>query len=148
MIDKTDENWLRAAVVHCPSCNAKLFRVDHSPFYDCWLLYCDCCPTAVEISYYDSRIASLRSQLNEDFDGGKLLEGIEKGLNLCTCGGSFRVTSPRRCFQCATIVLNESGADLSPYTGCENEDRDPTAEEQARYEAFEERFVRKSNLWR
>jgi hypothetical protein len=34
-------------------CHEQLYRVDHSPFYDCYFLYCDHCPMLADISFYD-----------------------------------------------------------------------------------------------
>ena len=34
MSDDSDDNWLNAAVINCPSCAEKLFRVDHSQRHD------------------------------------------------------------------------------------------------------------------
>jgi hypothetical protein len=43
-----DDNWLDAAVIVCPGCGMRLFRVIHSPFCDDHRLYRDRCPRAIE----------------------------------------------------------------------------------------------------
>lgn len=39
--DAADDNWFNANVFPCPHCGAQLFRVDRSPMYDAYHLYCD-----------------------------------------------------------------------------------------------------------
>ena len=48
---EADDNWLDAEVV--AGCDERLFAVVHSPMCDDHRLYCDQCPRAIEVSYYD-----------------------------------------------------------------------------------------------
>ena len=48
-----EDDWLNGRPIVCTSCGYQLYRVDHSPFDDGWLLYCDCCPRRVDVSFYD-----------------------------------------------------------------------------------------------
>jgi hypothetical protein len=148
-----EEGWLRPRVIACPQCATRLFRVDHSPFDDAYLLYCDRCPRAAEVSFYDPGMDRVRRELTRENipDPGyeALMRGIEARLLPCSCGGRFRHDASRRCFHCgAEVVTGEPGVDLSPYTGCEDQqDRDPTDEEQAVYDRFVAEFIRKEGHW-
>ena len=148
-----EEKWLRPRVIACPQCATRLFCVDHSPFDDAYLLYCDRCARAAEVSFYDSGMVAVRNELKRQGTPSPnheaLMRGIEGRLLLCSCGGCFRHDASRRCFRCgAEVVTGEPGVDLSPYTGCEDQqDRDPTAEEQAVYDRFVAEFIRKVGLW-
>ncbi|MDA0587679.1 MAG: hypothetical protein O2820_05300 [Planctomycetota bacterium] len=146
MSDDSDDNWLNASVINCPSCAEKLFRVDHSSFYDEWHLPCGACAKWAEVSSCDPRAAELRSNVGNEFE--HLIAAIEESLKPCTCGGRFNHAAARRCFKCGSVVVAELGVDVSIYTGCENEDRDPTDEEQSRFDRFEAEFARRTNLWR
>lgn len=144
MSDSTD--WLEPRVISCPSCTVKSYAVERSPFYNAWHLYCDQCAASVEVSYYNAHVKELRSQVPEN-DSQALLNLIEKGLASCDCGGKFKFNSPRRCFQCQTVLVDEPNIDVSIYTGCEDENREPEKEEQKLFDEYEKNFVRRSDLW-
>ena len=149
MSDNSD-NWLRTKVLDCQSCGARLFRVDHSPFCDDYRLYCDSCPQAIEISFYDKALDAIQKGLPSGHDRIQLMQAIEPRLRPCSCGGHFKDHSPRRCFSCKSIVIAEdaAGVDLSPYTGVEDQDREPTETEQRQFDAYLREFVHHDeDLW-
>jgi hypothetical protein len=143
----SDDNWLDAAVIACPGCKVRLFRVIHSPFCVDYRLYCERCPRAIEISYYDTVYSKLLNALGEGQTREQIMAAMEPLLKPCKCGGHFRDTAPRHCFACGTAVPEAATHDLSPYTGCEDSGRDPTAEEQAVYDQFEAAFIGRENVW-
>ena len=106
MNSDSDDNWLAAARVECPTCSAALFRVNHSPYCDDWRLYCDSCPIAIEVSFYDGHVDDLRKQLPDHSD---LLNAIARDLVPCNCGGSFQYAAARRCFTCKSVVVTDAG---------------------------------------
>ncbi len=142
-----DDNWLVAEVVCCPGCGVRLFAVLHSPFCDDYRLYCDGCPKAVEVSFYDPVCVRAVDRLPAERTWEETMSAIEPLLRPCMCGGRFRGAAPRRCFRCGDGVPAASRKDLSPYTGCEDTGRDPTPEEQAAYDRFEAEFIRRERLW-
>jgi hypothetical protein len=142
-----DDNWLDAAVIACPSCGVRLFRVIHSPFCDDHRLYCDACPRAIEISYYDPNYVKVLNNLGQGHTREQIMATVEPLLKPCKCGGRYRDKSPRHCFSCWTVVPAAATHDLTPYIGCEDSDRDPTAAEQAEYEKFDAAFVGRTDLW-
>lgn len=142
-----DDNWLDAAVIECPACGMQLFRAIHSPFCDDDRLYCDRCPRAIEISYYDSNYGRILADLGPAYTREQIMAAVEPLLKSCVCGGRFRDKSPRRCFACGAIVPDAARHDLSPYIGCEDSDRDATAEEQAKYQKFETAFIGRGDVW-
>jgi hypothetical protein len=135
-----NDNWLEAEVIACPSCGMKLYAVVHSPFYDCDWLYCDNCPIAVEVNWYDPRFLNRFHEYSSD--------QIESTLNPCECGGRFRFDSPRHCFACGVEVPAASQKDLFPYTGCEDGRRSVTDADSAKFEQFESQFLRRHTIWR
>ena len=142
-----DDNWLEAEVVACPGCGEQLFAVLHSPMCDDHRLYCDRCPRAVEVSYYDPVLRREVDQLPAEHSWEQVMAAIEPLLRPCRCGGRFRGLAPRHCFRCGAEVPAAAGKDLSPYTGCEDADRDPTPEEQAAFDRFEAEYIRRKRLW-
>jgi hypothetical protein len=142
-----DDNWLDAAVIICPGCGTRLFRVIHSPFCDDHRLYCDRCPRAIEISYYDQNYGKVLVTLGQGHTREQIMAAMEPLLRPCRCGGRFRDTSPRHCFTCGAVVPEAPTHDLSPYTGCEDSNREPTEEEQAAYDKFDAAFIGRENLW-
>src|SRR5438445_8608145 len=143
-----DDNWLDAAVIACPACGVRLFRVIHSPFCDDHLLYCDQCPRAIEISYYDANYDRILNTLGQGHTREQIMAAMEPLLKPCVCGGRFRDTAPRHGFACGAIVPEAAVHDLFPYTGCEESDRGPTAQEEAQYHKFEATFIGRENLGR
>lgn len=139
-----DDNWLEAEVLNCPTCEEKLFAVSHSPFHDDHLLYCDRCPKALEISYYDPVYQRVVDQLPRPRMWEGIMAAIEPQLKPCSCGGRFRGTASRRCFSCGSVVPAAARKDLTPYAGYEDTGRDPTAEEFVEHEQFIAEFVVRS----
>lgn len=108
-----DDNWLHAEVFPCPTCQQALYRVDRSPFYDDYRLYCDQCANSVEVSYYDSVTMAFANQIRDEgtLDPGwpqtrAVLRLIEQRLKPCsqmspglTCGPAISgwtvIMSPR-----------------------------------------------------
>jgi hypothetical protein len=142
-----DDNWLEAEVVGCPGCGTKLFAVMHSPFCDDYRLCCDRCPKAIEVSFYDPVCKVAVDRLPVKHTWEQIVAAIEPLLRPCSCGGRFRGDAPRRCFACGVEVPAAARKDLTPYMGCEDGSRDPTAEEQASFDRFEAEFVGRGGLW-
>jgi hypothetical protein len=151
MSDMTsDDNWLNAFTITCPQCHIPLYRVDHSPMADDWMLYCDQCASRVEVSYYDPITLALDKAIPPGDDHYRVLSAqIEAKLKPCDCGGRFRFHAPRRCYTCLTpVIADGAGVDLWPiYYDINVDERDPTAEEEAQVAAFEEAHVRRAEIW-
>ena len=139
-------NWLEAEVITCPGCGLGLFTVFHSPHLDDHRLYCDCCPNAIEISYYDPAYARAVPPSGE-YNRDQIMAAVEPLLRLCECGGRFRDNAPSRCFHCRAEVPAAAHKDLYPYIGCEGEERDPTPKELAEYRRFDAEFIRREGFW-
>jgi hypothetical protein len=145
-----DDNWLNAATITCPQCHIPLYRVARSPMADEWMLYCDQCAKRIEVSYYDPVTLALDRTIPSGDDHYRvLLSQIEARLKPCDCGGIFRFRAPRRCYTCLTpVITDDGGVDLLPaYYDINVDERDPTAEEEARVAAFEEVHVRRADIW-
>jgi hypothetical protein len=142
-----DDNWLEAEAVACPGCGGRLFAALHSPFCDDYRLYCDRCPRAAEVSFYDPVCKAAVDELPDGRTWEQTMAAVEPLLRPCACGGRFRGDAPRRCPACSAVVPAAARKDLSPYTGCEDGSRDPTPEEQAAYDRFEAAFIRREQLW-
>jgi hypothetical protein len=152
-----EENWLHSEQIECPSCHQLLYKVDHSPFYDEHFFYCDRCPIHVEVSYYDpvyqqiqESIRQINTSLQRD-DYTALMHALEERLQPCTCGGTFRHDTPRRCFICHTPVIIDTplGIDLFRWhdaflTDC-IDIPDKVLEDEERWMS---QFVRTENKWR
>lgn len=143
MADSDDDNWLAAEVLACPGCGARLFAVLHSPFCDDHRLYCDRCPRAVEVSYYDATYSRVVDHSASSWD--RIMAVIEPLLRPCDCGGPFRGRAARRCPACGVVVPAAADKDLSPYLG--DDDDDPGEENLAAFEAFEAAFIRRAAVW-
>lgn len=153
--DAADDNWFNANVFPCPHCGAQLFRVDRSPMYDEYHLYCDRCPNSVEVSYYDDVCLRLGKERLADVQDVEHREAamrdlIEQQLRPCDCGGSYRFNVARRCFSChQPVVEDEPWVDLFPsINGVELEGRDPTPAEQDLYEQFVAEYIRTRDIWK
>jgi hypothetical protein len=154
--EPNDDNWLHAEVFPCPPCQQALYRVDHSPFYDEYRLYCDRCANSVEVSYYDPVTTAFTERVRGE---GMLVPGweqttavlrlIEQRLKPCACGGWYHYDAPRRCPFClAPALTDEPWVDLWPgYFGVD-EDNEPSSEQTAQYEAYWNRHVRERDLRR
>lgn len=146
--DDSPDDWLQPRIIECPSCKFQLFQVGHSPFCDDYRLYCNRCPCAIEISFYDLTLVTIQNGVIVG-DRSHLMAAIEPRLLPCKCGGRYLDNAPRRCFGCgnAVIVEDAAGIDLSPYFGADFEGRDPTPDEQAKYDQYLEEFVRTDCVW-
>lgn len=142
-----DDNWLDAEVVDCPGCAAQLYAAIHSPMCDDYRLYCDRCPRAIEVSYYDPVLCRVEDRLPAERTWEQIMAAIEPLLRPCQCGGRFQGLAPRHCFVCGTEVPSASGKDVYPYVGWEDANRDPTDEEQAAFDRFEAEFIERERLW-
>lgn len=100
-----------------------------------------------EVSYYDANYGRILNSLGQGRNREQIMAAMEPLLRPCECGGAFRAAAPRHCFACGAVVPEARSHDLSPYTGCEDSDRDPTADEQAEYDKFEAAFIRRDDLW-
>lgn len=80
-----ETNWLHMEELECPVCREKLYRVDHSPFYDEHFLYCDHCPIRVEVRFYDPVYQHLVQQVvpNESRKYPALMRTLEFHLKPC-----------------------------------------------------------------
>lgn len=146
-MEEAEDNWLEAEVVACPGCGERLFAVLHSPFCDDYRLYCDRCPRAVEVSFYDPVCMAAVDALPVARTWESTMAAIEPLLRPCRCGGRFRGDAPRYCFLCGAEVPAAARKDLSPhYEGVEL-GREPTEAEQSAYDRFEAEFVGRENLW-
>ncbi|HEX2347771.1 MAG TPA: hypothetical protein VHI51_04970 [Ktedonobacterales bacterium] len=155
MADEPDDNWLHAEVFPCPSCQQALFRVDHSPFGDDYLLYCDQCANCVEVSYYDSGTLAFADRIREEgtLQPGwpqtkALLRLIEGRLKPCSCGGRYRYDAARRCPFClAPVLIDMPWIELWPGYFWVKDDEDPTAEQTEQADAYMSAHKRESDLW-
>jgi ribosomal protein S27AE len=143
----SDENWLDAAILSCPRCGARLFCAVHSPMCDDHRLYCQRCPRAVEIGYYDPVYDRAIQGLPDGYTWEQSMARVEPLLRPCTCGGRFSATDRRHCIACGGPIPEASGKDVSPYIGHEDSDRDPTPVEEAEFDRFEKEFVRRHDIW-
>lgn len=147
-----EANWLHGERIECLSCHQPLYRVDHSPFYDEYFLYCDRCPIRVEVSYYDAVLKQVTQTLSPDQSDAyiALMRAIEARLKPCVCGGTFRYDAPRRCFTCHTPVILDDPAniDLFPWIDYPLPDTPKhTAEELEEEERWMAQFIRAEDKW-
>lgn len=99
-------------LINCSSCNTQLLLLEHSPFESSYYIYCDSCPTRMDISIYDKKYNEVEAELigqNENFYEGDdalnvLLSKLEKFLKPCKCGGHFKVNSKIRCLSCVDLL--------------------------------------------
>ncbi len=84
---EADDNWLDAEVVACPGCGERLFAVVHSPMCDDHRLYCDRCPRAIEVSYYDPVLRCEVDQLLARYSWEQVMAAIEPLLGSCRFRG-------------------------------------------------------------
>jgi acetone carboxylase gamma subunit len=133
-----DDNWLNGAYLTCAGCQGQIYRIDHSPLYDCYFLYCDRCPMRVDISYYDPVLASITADGYE-----QLMQAIEVRLQHCECGGRFGDNAPRRCYRCHTIldIDSPSGIDVWPAVWPDADEPSPAEQE------IVEKLTRTNDLW-
>jgi hypothetical protein len=146
-MERAEENWLRAKAVRCPQCETLLFQVDHSPFDDCWRIYCNGCAKSAEVSFYDAVVASVRGLHPPQQDSLKFFREIERRLRPCSCGGSFLFDAVRRCYHCNCAASDDPAVDLHPFTGSELEAREPSEEETAVHDEHRRLFIRSCDLW-
>lgn len=144
---QTDDNWLNAKIIRCPACAAVLFQVDHSPMEDAWRLYCERCPKAALVSFYDRALAPLRAELTRSGDKDRFFRSIEERLRPCDCSGAFLFNAARRCYKCQQVVTKDHWVDLHPSFGGEL-DAEVSQETIDRFEAHERKFLREDDLWR
>ena len=144
-----EDNWLNAQIVDCPQCKEKLYRVDPLPFFDSDFFYCDSCAKRVEVSFYDNVRKQILSKFGDNKDQYQNIQEVENELRPCDCGGNFKYHAPRRCIYCATIVIDEGGGiDIYPSYASIDEDKEPTKDEQEKYERFESKSTRTENIWK
>ncbi len=137
---------LHSRFLDCASCGARLHAVAHSGFYDEWFLYCDRCPIHAEVSYYAAEAKSIH-----ELPAEQRWAALEARLKPCTCGGTFRFDSPRRCYACSAVVLpSPCHDDLWPslFPEVDSGERDPEPEEEATMQELLRRDSRNSDLWR
>ena len=94
--ESEEGNWLRAAHIACPYCTCPLFRVNHSPLADDWLLYCDKCANRAVVSYYDPVVTAIEHGMAEAdrFEYRPLCQPSSSGSNLATAAATT-ATMPR-----------------------------------------------------
>ncbi|TWJ12559.1 hypothetical protein LX16_3319 [Stackebrandtia albiflava] len=112
---RDDADLRNAAEFPCPECGRRLHRIDHSPFEDFHLLYCDGCPRMAEVGHGDAGYAEIR-HAHPGAEHAKLMSVVAERLRPCDCGGRFRADAPRRCPFCATTVVTRdaAGVDVTP----------------------------------
>jgi hypothetical protein len=142
------DDWLNGRVIVCTSCGYQLYRVDHSPFDDGWLLYCDRCPRRVDVSFYDPVVRQIEDDLRASgsMTHQALMVRVAARLRPCDCGGRYRNDAPRRCVRCFAHlqeVTPASGVDVWPAWP----NHEPTDAELAEQQAFISAFVRSDDLW-
>lgn len=145
-------------VFDCPHCGFQLWRLDRSPMCDEWVFYCDHCPRRVEVSFYDTVVNVIQNQLRSkerSNDYKALIDKIEAQLKTCSCGGHYKLTVAKRCFNCNAEVIEKDdhgsmGRGIELYPGIfyvdEDDELDLAIEDQ--YVEFEEKFVRRENIWK
>lgn len=147
----TEDDGLHAAIVVCPQCHTRLYRVDTSPMAAQWILYCEACARRVVVEFYDAGTKPLWDATPPGSDRGQRLSSqIEAHLKPCVCGGAFRVAAPRRCYCCQSPVLTDApGVDLWPvsYYVDYEETEIATPGEMAQASDFEETYVRRTDIW-
>lgn len=139
-----NSNWLHAERLRCPACQADLWRVDHSPFYDELFLYCDTCPRHAEVSFYDPHYKDAAK------DEATRRHLVEARLKLCGCGGHFRFAAARRCPTCWTPVIVDAPVqvDLYYWDPCLEDDApDPSDEALEAYSQKMNPLIRTEDLW-
>ena len=147
MTTENSGDWRPSAHVQCPNCKEDHYKLVHSPLLDHYTLYCDSCPIMVEVSFYSPTMIKINRNLEQPHTHKLLMQVIETRLKPCSCGGQFRARSPRRCFQCHTIVFEgEAGVDILP--GWMDSEEEPTLEEFAMWEEFEAKFIRRDDTWK
>jgi hypothetical protein len=139
--ESQDGNWLNGRVISCPRCGEAFLRIDHSPFYDCYYLYCDQCPRRVDVSTYDALVLAAvdAHRASGSLSYENVIAEIEPRLTGCECGGAFRDDSPRRCHLCGSALGDEdgwSGIDVWPHDASEEQ-----------IAAFCEEFIREDDIW-
>ena len=146
-----EENWLRGERTECAVCHQALYRVDHSPFYDEYFLYCTQCPIHAEVSLYDPVYQQVSQSLVTGHNAMALMRAVEARLNPCACGGTFRHDAPRRCLTChaPVIVDDPAGVDLFFWHEAMMPDGpDLRDDELDEFEARMAPFARTTDLWR
>jgi hypothetical protein len=139
-----DLEGLDSQAIDCPACGVHLLALEHSGFYDDWFLYCDSCPIRAEVSYYAPQCKPIHVLPAEARHAA-----LEAALAPCACGGRFRFDSARRCYSCATVVLEAPcWTDLWPRLADVEDGQDPTPDEQAWFDAILQRLTRTTDLWR
>ena len=141
-----EDNWLRAGLFNCQHCGEKFFRVDESPFDSAWRWYCDSCPHLVEIDRYEPGLPK-----SEGLEHFQYLDLVENHLRDCDCGRRYRRKAHPRCWSCGQILFEEYGVDVHPALSEDlygDDAREPTEEEYAEWESWNERFKRPENLWK
>jgi hypothetical protein len=151
--ESEDDNWLNARTLACPRCETHLFAVDHSPFCDSHILYCDACPRRVEVGFYNPIYKELFAEVAGDgaeaSQYAALMSAIERRLMPCDGVGHYKHDAQGRCYSCSSIIdICEPGVDLWPGFHNFNEDREPTEAEQALADEFMMKYVRTANIWR
>lgn len=145
-----DDGWLNSRLFECSHCGYSLWRLDHSPFYNSWYVYCDSCPCCVEVRVWDDVVLQARQRLSND-NRGQFWPEIEQKLKPCSCGGSYRFSSPRRCFNCNGVVIEANdarGVDIYP-GHLDIRDIEPTQLQEEQYYQFEAKFGCKSeDIWK
>lgn len=147
-----EENWLHGERIKCSRCHQWLYRVDHSPFYDEYFLYCDRCPIRVEVSFYNPVLKLVERQVRQAPETGQrelyqaLMRAIEARLKPCLCGGTFRHDAPRRCFTCYTPVISDHPNGIDLYPGwMDVSELDASLEVQADH--WTAQFTRTEGIW-
>jgi hypothetical protein len=147
-----EENWLHGERIECSGCHQWLYRVNHSPFFDEYFLYCNCCPIRVEVSFYDPVVKQGEQQVRQASEARQgeryvaLMRTLEERLKPCRCGGRFYHDAPRRCFTCHAPVISDDpiGIDLYP-AWMDVSEPDASLEMQA--EQWAAQFTRTEDIW-
>lgn len=146
------ENWLHGEQINCSQCHQLLYRVDHSPFYDEYFLYCNRCPIRVEVSSYNPVFKQVEQQVKQASEARQgewymtLMRALEERLKPCRCGGRFCHDAPRRCFTCYAPVISDHPNGIDLYPGWMDVD-EPDASLEMQAEHWTAQFVRTEDIW-
>jgi hypothetical protein len=106
----------------------------------------------VEINFYEPGSIQIYDKLSAQgkLEYKHLMTEIEGRLRPCDCGGSFRHNASRRCHYCLyEIITNDSKVDLWPaYYNIDADDEKLIEKFIPVVAEFEEKYIRRDNIWK
>lgn len=92
----------------CPHCREEIRLKQqyqyHAGFSNRVVLYCDSCPSILEISSYDYHLLTILGKTDPWAMPPDIQSTLESRLQSCSCGGCFRVSAPPRCPFCGNDI--------------------------------------------